>query len=55
VADGRSDGEKVADTLRLLETLTDRTASTVMVDALAGFAVEFGVERVPARLTRRRN
>jgi hypothetical protein len=47
VADGRSDGEKVADTLRLLETLTDRTASTVMVDALAGFAVEFGVERVP--------
>jgi hypothetical protein len=46
-ADGRSDGEKVADALRLLETLTDRTASTVMVDALAGFAVEFGVERVP--------
>jgi len=46
-ADGRSDGEKFADALRLLETLTDRTASTVMIDALAGFAVEFGVERVP--------
>lgn len=47
VTDGRSDGEKVADALRVLETLTDRTASTVMLDALAGFAVEFGVERVP--------
>jgi hypothetical protein len=47
VADGRSDGEKVADAMRLLETLTDRTAATVMVDALAAFADEFAVERVP--------
>ncbi|MBR8256325.1 hypothetical protein [Burkholderia ambifaria] len=45
VIDNRSDGDKVTDALRLLETLTDRTAATVMIDALTGLADEFGIER----------
>ncbi|MGF6537277.1 hypothetical protein [Paraburkholderia youngii] len=45
--DLRLDGEKVADALRMLETLTDRTEATMMVDALAGLADEFGIERMP--------
>ncbi|MBB5405067.1 hypothetical protein QF000_000277 [Paraburkholderia atlantica] len=45
--DLRSDGEKVADELRMLETLTDRTAATMMVDALTGLADEFDIERMP--------
>ncbi|CAM2195994.1 conserved protein of unknown function [Paraburkholderia kururiensis] len=46
-ADARSDAVKVADALRLLKTLTDCTAAVVMVDALAGLADEFGIERSP--------
>jgi hypothetical protein len=42
--DSRSDAEKLAVAMALLATLTDVTASTVMVDSLAGQAREFGIE-----------
>lgn len=42
--DNRSDGEKLAVAIALLATLTDMTASTLMVDSLAGLARDFGIE-----------
>jgi hypothetical protein len=42
--DGRTDAGKLAAAMALVATLTDVTASTVMVDSLAGLAQEFGIE-----------
>ncbi len=42
--DERSDPQKLAEILRLLASLSDQTASTVMMDELTRLAEEFGIE-----------
>lgn len=44
--DSRSDGEKIAEALRLLRSLTDPTAATVTVATLMELADEFGIAPV---------
>ncbi|WP_124607124.1 hypothetical protein [Burkholderia sp. Bp9142] len=47
VVDNRPDYDKLADALRMLGTLTNRTAATVMVGTLTDLADEFGFEPPP--------
>ncbi|MET1535262.1 hypothetical protein [Burkholderia sola] len=48
--DTRSDSEKIAETLRLLGTLTDPTAAAVTVATLMELAEEFGIAPTPGEV-----